>query len=113
MYSHRPPDISQALPLSAYTGTYANAYLGPVSAVEADGALTLRLGPNGARSFTLAHFDRDLFIYRPYPEMPDLAVAATFTIGPGGKALHLTLHDLNESGQGELPRTETESASRD
>ena len=76
-----------------------------VSAVEADGALTLRLGPNGSQSFRLAHFDRDLFIYYPYPEMPDLAAAATFAIGPGRKALHLTLHDLNESGQGELTRT--------
>lgn len=103
-YGHMPADVSPALPLSAYAGTYANAYLGTVSAVEADGALTLRLGPNGARSFTLAHFDRDLFIYYPYPEMPDLAVAATFAIGPGRKALHLTLDDLNESGQGELAR---------
>ena len=105
-YSHRPADASPALPLSAYAGTYANAYLGTVSAaVEADGALMLRLGPNGARSFPLTHFNRDLFIYYPYPEMPDLAVAATFAIGPGRKALHLTLDDLNDSGQGELPRS--------
>jgi CubicO group peptidase (beta-lactamase class C family) len=104
-YAQRPPDASPALPLSTYAGTYANAYLGTVSAVEADGALTLRFGRNGAPSFRLAHFDRDLFIYYPYAEMPDLAVAATFAIGPGRKALHLTLHDLNESGQGELART--------
>jgi hypothetical protein len=104
-YAHRPADASPALPLSAYAGTYANAYLGTAFVVEGDDALTLKLGPDGARSFTLAHFDRDLFIYRPYDEMPDLAVAATFAIGPGKKALHLTLHDLNESGQGELART--------
>jgi CubicO group peptidase (beta-lactamase class C family) len=103
-YAHQPADASPALPLSVYVGTYANAYLGTVSAVEADEALTLRLGPNGGQSFNLAHFDRDLFIYYPYAEMPDLAVAAIFAIGPGRKALHLTLDDLNDSGQGELAR---------
>ena len=30
-YAHRPADASPALPLSAYAGTYANAYLGTVS----------------------------------------------------------------------------------
>jgi hypothetical protein len=104
-YVHPPATPSPALPLSAYVGTYANAYLGTVSAVESDEVLTLKLGPNGARSFTLAHFDRDHFIYYPYAETPDLAVAATFAIGPERKALHLTLDDLNDNGQGELART--------
>ena len=99
--------------VSGTTGTYANAYLGTVSAaVEADGALMLRLGPNGARSFPLTHFNRDLFIYYPYPEMPDLAVAATFAIGPGRKALHLTLDDTTTAGRGSCRAREIESALR-
>jgi len=104
-YEHRPADASPALGLSAYAGTYSNDYLGVVSVVEADGALVLRLGPNGERSFTLRHFDRDLFVYYPYDETPEQPVAATFAIGPDQKASRLTLADLNDNGQGELART--------
>jgi Domain of unknown function (DUF3471) len=104
-YKHPPADASPALALSAYVGTYTNAYLGTVSVVEAEGALVLKLGPQGARSFELKHFDRDLFVYYPYDETPDQPVAATFMIGPDNKAGHLTLDDLNDHGQGELART--------
>jgi len=103
-YGRPPADASPSLPTSAYVGTYANSYLGTASVVDADGALVLKLGPHGARSFTLAHFDRDLFIYYPYTETPDLPVAATFTIGPQRTAVRLTLADLNDNGQGELAR---------
>jgi CubicO group peptidase (beta-lactamase class C family) len=98
-------DASPALASSAYVGTYANDYLGTAAIVEANGSLTLKLGPGGARSFALSHLDRDLFVYHPYDEAPDWPVAATFLIGPGRKAVTLTLSDLNDNGQGELART--------
>ena len=72
--------------------------------VEADDALVLKLGPEGRRSFNLEHFDRDVFVYHPYDETPDLPVAATFMIGPDKKAGQLTLDDLNDNGQGVLAR---------
>jgi hypothetical protein len=103
-YGHPPANRSPALPLSSYAGVYANDYLGTVSVAEADGGLVLKLGPGGARSFPLTHFDRDLFVYRPNEEMPDLPVAATFTIGHDRQASTLTLADLNDNGQGVLTR---------
>jgi len=75
-----------------------------VDGLEAGGGLVLAVGPDGARSFTLTHFDRDVFAYRPYDETPDLPVAATFAIGPDQRATHLTLDDLNDHGQGVLAR---------
>jgi CubicO group peptidase (beta-lactamase class C family) len=104
-YKQPPAEASAALALSAYVGSYSNDYLGTVSVVDADGALMLRLGPTGERSFRLKHFDRDLFVYYPYDETPDLPAAATFAIGAKNKAVHLTLADLNDSGQGELVRS--------
>jgi hypothetical protein len=65
---------------------------------EADGGLEIRLGPDGKAAFPLSHFDRDLFTYRPTPEMPTVPVAVSFTIGPDEKATQVTLEDLNELG---------------
>ena len=104
IYNHPPANGSAALALPAYAGTYSNDYLGTVSVAEAGGGLVLAIGPEGARSFTLTHFDRDLFVYCPYDETPDLPVAATFAIGPDQRATHLTLDDLNDHGQGVLAR---------
>jgi hypothetical protein len=103
-YGHPPADGSPALPLSSYAGTYTYDYLGTVSVIEAHGGLMLKLGPGGERASPLTHFDRDLFVYRPYDEMPDLPVAATFTIGHDRQASTLTLADLNDNGQGVLAR---------
>ena len=84
---------------------YKNEYVGVVTVVESSGALVLKLGPNGERSFRLTHFDRDLFVYYPYDETPDLPVVAAFTIDSSRKAAGLTLEDLNDNGQGVLFRT--------
>jgi hypothetical protein len=66
--------------------------------------LVLKLGPNGAKSRPLTHFDRDLFIYYPTPEMPEMPFAVTFQIGPDQKASQVTIEDLNDDGQGVLAR---------
>jgi len=110
-YGHPPADGSPALPLSSYAGTYTNDYLGTVSVIEARGGLMVKLGPGGERAFPLTHFDRDLFVYRPYDEMPNLPVTATFTIGHDRQASTLTLADLNDSGQGVLARVAAEKRS--
>jgi hypothetical protein len=93
-----------ALPLSAYTGSYRNDYVGDARVVEADGALALLLGPAGKR-FPLKHFNRDLFLYAPFAESPGWVVAATFKVGPDGKAVEVTLENFDGDGMGSLKRT--------
>jgi CubicO group peptidase (beta-lactamase class C family) len=78
VYGTNPTTPSPALPLSAYTGDYANDYLGNAMVGEESGGLVLKAGTNGAKSRPLTHFDRDLFIYYPTPEMPDMPFAVTF-----------------------------------
>jgi len=104
MYSAPPADASPALPLAAYAGTYANDYLGQAVVSEADGTLEISLGPDGALTLPLTHFDRDLFTYIPYEEMPETPAAVTFRIGPDGKAQDVTLEDLDDLGMGTLTR---------
>lgn len=57
-----PADPTPAQPLSAYLGTYANAYWGPARVTEQDGALTLALGPGGS-AYQLGHWDGDIFTF--------------------------------------------------
>lgn len=100
-----PPSLpTPALPLAAYAGSYANDYLGKAVVVaEADG-LTLKLGPDGSKSFPLKHFDRDVFVWYPAAEMPDVPSGVTFLIGPDQKASQVTLEAVNDDGQGVLNR---------
>ncbi|MBK5197675.1 MAG: serine hydrolase [Methyloceanibacter sp.] len=106
VYGTPPASPSPALPLAAYAGTYANDYLGNAIVVEDDGGLALKLGPNGAHSRKLKHFDRDLFVYFPDEETPDMPFAVTFQIGPDQKASRVTIEDLNDDGQGVLARVQ-------
>ena len=106
VYAVKPATPAPALPLSAYAGTYANDYLGDAVVAEANGSLVLKLGPDGTKSVALTHFDRDLFIYYPTPEMPDMPYSVTFGIGPDQKASQVTIEDLNDDGQGVLGRVQ-------
>ena len=100
-----PPDPqSPSLAASAYVGTYSNAYNGQAIVAEEGGTLVIKLGPGGGKSLPLDHFDRDLFIYYPYDEMPDTPYPVTFQIGSNGKATSITIEDLNDLGLGLLPR---------
>ncbi len=105
-YGTPPADAAPALPLSAYAGAYANDYLGRAVVAEEDGGLVLRLGPQGETRYPLTHFARDLFVYRPYDEMPGMPAAATFRVGPDGMAQALTLEDLDDLGMGTLTRSD-------
>lgn len=105
-YGVPPADAAPALPLSAYVGHYANAYVGTGTVTERDGVLTLSLGPGGATTYVLKHFQRDVFTYAPAPEMPDLPAPATFQIGPDGRASQLTLDSVSSVGLGTLTRVD-------
>ena len=103
-FGNPPASPSPALPLSAYVGTYANDYFGEATVAEADGGLTVKLGPGGKNARPLKHFDRDIFLYYPYAEAPDVPVPATFEIGPDRKATQVFFDDLNDTGFGAFPR---------
>ena len=104
VYGTPPAAPAPALPLAAYAGTYANSYLGDAVVVDEGGGLILKLGLDGAHAKKLKHFDRDLFVYFPDAEMPDMPSAVTFQIGPDQKASQVTIEDLNDDGQGVLAR---------
>ena len=103
-YGAPPASATPALPLTTYAGTYANGYIGQAVVVADGNSLQLKLGPNGAASFPLRHFNRDLFLYTPSAETPDLPSAVTFDVGAGGKATQVTIEDLNAFGLGVLTR---------
>ncbi|WP_413993747.1 serine hydrolase [Labrys okinawensis] len=105
-YGTPPASPSPALPLAAYVGHYANSYIGEANVTEQNGALTLSVGPGGARSYPLRHFDRDLFLCFASPEMPELPYAVRFAIAPDGKASEVTIDFLNDVGLGTLKRVE-------
>jgi hypothetical protein len=99
-----PASSTPPLALSAYTGDYANPYFGKATVEEAEGRLTVKLGPEGRTGYALSHFDRDLFVYHPDAETPDVPFAATFDIGPGQIADAMTLEDLADFGLGTFAR---------
>jgi hypothetical protein len=103
-YATVPDPATAALPAAAYVGTYANAYAGEAVVSGDDAGLTLTLGPGGARTYPMRHFDRDLFTYFASPEMPDMPSAIRFAIGPDGRAETITVEPLNDSGRGTLTR---------
>ena len=105
-FANPPSPHSEPLPAAAYVGTYANPYIGEALVTGQDGGLTVRLGPDGVKSFPLTPFDRDLFVYHPMPEAPDVPVGVAFDIGADGKATAITFEDLEDAGFGTLPRVE-------
>lgn len=102
-YETLPAAPAAALPASAYAGDYGNDYVGVAKVVETDGTLALHLGPAGKR-FALTHFNRDVFVYNPMPEAPKARTGVSFLIGPNGRAVEVTIEDLNAYGMGRLTR---------
>ena len=105
-YAAPPASATPALPLASYAGRYANGYVGEAVVADQQGALTLTVGPGGARSYALRHFDRDLFLYFPNAETPDAPSAVRFTVGANGKASAMTVESLDANGLGTLKRVD-------
>ncbi|WP_425532008.1 serine hydrolase [Ancylobacter koreensis] len=99
-----PAQALPGAPSAAYEGRYANAYVGGAQVLAAGGGLELRLGPDGQARFPLTHFSRDVFLYYPTPELPEMPSAVTFTLGADGRAASLTLEDFDGFGLGVLAR---------
>jgi len=107
-YGTPPEPASPALDDSAYIGRYANAYVGEAVVAAGEGGLTLTLGPDGAKTYPLTHFDRDLFTIVLSPELPELKSAVRFSIGAGGQAESVTIEEMDGAGLGTLGRVDGE-----
>jgi hypothetical protein len=105
MYADPPDPAGAALPLAAYAGRYANAYVGAALIENMGDGLLLRLGPGGEQQYRLKHFDRDLFLAFPDPEMPDKPSSVRFSIGPDARADTVTIEFVDGVGLGRLSRT--------
>ncbi|MGK3940000.1 serine hydrolase [Streptomyces caeruleatus] len=103
-YSKPPSSPAPAKANSAYTGTYANAYYGPMTVSTQDGELTMQLGPKKQR-FTLSHYDGDTFSYRTTGENAVGLSGVTFTVGSGGRADKVRVENLDTTGLGTFTRS--------
>jgi CubicO group peptidase (beta-lactamase class C family) len=103
MYGKPLAHPTPALSAAAYVGTYRNDYIGKAHVVEQESGLALQLGPR-KKTFSLKHWNRDVFLYHPAAEAPDLAFTVTFMIGSDSKANQVVISDLNTNGQGVLLR---------
>ena len=99
-----PSPPRAALAPAAYTGAYANDYIGNVEISEKDGVLVIALGPDGSVTFPLKHFDGDTFLVYPLAESPTLPAALHFEIGFDQKAAAVVLDIFNDNGQGTVTR---------
>ena len=109
-FAQVPAHPTAALPVTAYVGTYANGYVGQAVVREKGGELILELGPKGALALPLKHFDRDIFLYYPEKEAPDLPFAIQFVVGPDLKAVAAVMNAAVDYGQEILLRTSTRTS---
>ncbi len=90
--------------IGAYTGRYANDFIGDAVVSGAGDGLVLKVGPSGARSYSLTHYDDDLFLTYPDSETPERPTGVSFVVGPDGKASAMTIEFLDDNHLGTLRR---------
>ncbi len=96
------PAASKAL--SQYTGRFDNPYYGPAEIQEANGALTLVLGPKGMR-IPLRHWDGDTYAFAPVGEAELVASLASIVFRMDqGRAQGFDIKFYDDSGQGRWVR---------
>ena len=100
-----------ALPISgpaaadtAYIGSFANDFYGPVEVVAGADGLNLLIGPN-RRSFRLTHFDRDTFTFETIGENASGLSGVSFALDGAGKARSVWIEAFDKSGLGSFART--------
>jgi CubicO group peptidase (beta-lactamase class C family) len=78
----RPANPAPPQASAIYTGTYQNAYYGPLQVIDNGGSLELRLGPQSMR-FALSHWDGDVFSFMLNNENapPGTISKASFSVG--------------------------------
>lgn len=100
-----PASPAPAADLSAYAGTYDNAYYGPLTVTAAGGTLAMSMGPPDApTTFDLTHFDGDQFTYETIGENAAGTSGAVFTLGAGGTASSVNLPFYDQTRLGTFTR---------
>lgn len=100
----RPANPAPAKALRLYAGRFDNPYFGAAEIQEADGALTLVLGPKGMR-FPLRHWDGDTFAFAPAgeAELVDSLASLTFN-GDKDQASGFGIRFYDDNGLGRWVR---------
>jgi CubicO group peptidase (beta-lactamase class C family) len=105
-YDTAPAQAKPPQALSAYTGTYANDYYGPLTVTDAGGTLQMSMGPAGKpTTFPLKAYDGDTFTFASTGENATGTSGAVFKPGPDGRAGAVTLTFYDERGLGTFART--------
>ncbi|WP_164753182.1 serine hydrolase, partial [Mesorhizobium sp. M7A.F.Ca.CA.001.05.1.1] len=103
-YAAPPSPSRRAGPGSVYAGRYANDFIGDAIVSKAGDDLVLKVGPAAGRSYSLRHFDGDLFLTFPDAETPDSPSGVSFVVGADGKASAMTVGFLDDNHLGTLQR---------
>lgn len=97
-----PPEAAApAAPLDRYAGTYQNPYFGPIEIAAAGDVLTMTAGPKRA-SWTLGHWDGDVFAFEPQGENANAGSRFAVTFQP--EAGSVTIEYWDEEGLGTFRR---------
>jgi CubicO group peptidase (beta-lactamase class C family) len=88
-----PGDPQPALPASAYIGTYANDFYGPLRVVQRADGLVMQLGP-APQQFALRHWTGNTFAYRTRGEHASGMQPVTFAVSDG-RVTSVTVGNLN------------------
>ncbi|WP_068276982.1 serine hydrolase [Aldersonia kunmingensis] len=100
----KPANPAPPAPDSAYTGTYSNDYLGPVTVTETGGQLMLAVGPKNMQ-FPLTHWDGSTFTMVPTGENAPVGSISKVTFDVNGPtAQAVTIEFFDEEGLGTLRR---------
>lgn len=100
----KPANGKPAGALSQYTGHFDNPYYGPAEIQEANGGLSLVLGPKGMR-FPVKHWDGDTFAFAPVgeAELVDSLASIVFKMDQG-KASGFDIKFYDDAGMGHWSR---------
>src|SRR5438874_5667564 len=102
-YTKAPASPAAALKPETYAGTYQNDFFGEISVSEQGGALAMIIGPRN-KSFPMQHYDRDTFTYQTEGENAVGLSGVTFTVGADGKAIEMSVENLNIHGEDTFKR---------
>lgn len=102
-YAKPPAGAAPAKAGDVYTGTYANAYYGPLTVTrDSGGGLSMKLGPRGM-TFPLTHYAGDTFSHRTRGENAVGLSGVTFHVH-ADRAASVTVEHLDANGLGTFGR---------
>lgn len=100
-----PASAGPAAADTAYAGSFANDFYGPIEVVAGSNGLELLIGPN-QRAFRLTHFDRDTFTFETIGENASGLSGVTFALDGEGKARSVWIEAFDKSGLGTFARAQ-------